>query len=32
LLEEQWRCIDAGEGKRPWNEVMKKLDKNVLLI
>ncbi|WVR07883.1 hypothetical protein IAU60_004926 [Kwoniella sp. DSM 27419] len=32
LLFEQWRGIDAGEGKQPWDRVMHKLGKYVLLI
>ncbi|GFZ52220.1 hypothetical protein JCM24511_09993 [Saitozyma sp. JCM 24511] len=32
LLEEQWRCIDAGKGKQPWQSVMTKLGRSALLI
>ncbi|WWC87118.1 uncharacterized protein L201_002004 [Kwoniella dendrophila CBS 6074] len=32
LLDEQWRMIDAGKGKQPWDKVMNKLGKYVLLI
>ncbi|WWD22184.1 hypothetical protein CI109_106675 [Kwoniella shandongensis] len=32
LLDEQWRAIDRGEGKQPWDKVMNKLGKYVLLI
>ncbi|WVW78653.1 hypothetical protein I302_100613 [Kwoniella bestiolae CBS 10118] len=32
LLHEQWRLVDSGQGKQPWDQVMKKLGKYVLLI
>lgn len=32
LMDEQWRGIDNGEGKQPWDKVMNKLGKYVLLI
>ncbi|OCF32134.1 hypothetical protein I316_06290 [Kwoniella heveanensis BCC8398] len=32
LMDEQWRSIDNGEGKQPWDRVMNKLGKYVLLI
>ncbi|WRT64943.1 uncharacterized protein IL334_001883 [Kwoniella shivajii] len=32
LLNEQWRMIDSGEGKQPWDQVMKKIGRYVLLI
>ncbi|RSH82889.1 hypothetical protein EHS25_005879 [Saitozyma podzolica] len=32
LLEEQWRCIDAGKGKQPWQSLMTKLGRSALLI
>ncbi|TYJ55671.1 hypothetical protein B9479_003574 [Cryptococcus floricola] len=32
LLEEQWRCIDAGKGKQRWSTIMEKLGRYVLLI
>ncbi|WWC59260.1 uncharacterized protein I303_101810 [Kwoniella dejecticola CBS 10117] len=32
LLDEQWRMVDSGKGKQPWDLIMKKLGKYVLLI
>ncbi|WWC67750.1 uncharacterized protein I206_101662 [Kwoniella pini CBS 10737] len=32
LLDEQWRMVDSGQGKQPWDAIMKKLGKYVLLI
>ncbi|OCF59004.1 hypothetical protein L486_03502 [Kwoniella mangroviensis CBS 10435] len=32
LLNEQWRLIDSGQGKQPWDQVMNKLGRYVLLI
>ncbi len=32
LLEEQWRWMDAGKGKRSWQDVMRALDRSVLIL
>ncbi|WVQ99110.1 hypothetical protein IAU59_006242 [Kwoniella sp. CBS 9459] len=32
LVNEQWRSIDNGEGKQPWDRVMNKLGRYALLI
>lgn len=32
LLKEQWRSIDAGEGRLSWAEVMQRTGKTVMLV
>ncbi|ORX39448.1 fungal-specific transcription factor domain-domain-containing protein [Kockovaella imperatae] len=32
ILDEQWRGIDAGQGKRHWIDVMRSIGREVLLI